>query len=90
MQSFENTANSIIHRATKRAVYPEKCGYNVDTGGALKNLRTSVTNEKVKNYHASLYRPENVWVIVAGDVGEEDVFGAVAAVDAKLASKVSK
>lgn len=47
MQGRENTAESRIHLEMARKIYPGLCGYSSETGGIMKNLRESTTNEKV-------------------------------------------
>lgn len=49
IQGRENCAESRIHLTMAREMYPGKCGYSSDTGGIMKNLRDSTSNEKVKN-----------------------------------------
>ena len=46
MQGRENSAESLSHLALLRNIYPNS-GYSAETGGIMKNLRTSTTNEKV-------------------------------------------
>lgn len=33
----------------------------------MKNLRDSTTIEKIREYHGSYYRPENMYVIITGE-----------------------
>lgn len=47
MQGRENNAKSIIGKHLLEQLYPGKCGYKSETGGIMKNLRESTTNEKV-------------------------------------------
>ena len=47
MQSRETTGDSIVHREMTRALYPGRSGYKSVTGGLVKNLRESTSNEKV-------------------------------------------
>jgi len=47
MQGRENTGESIVSRNMLENLYPGKCGYKSETGGIMKNLRDSTTNEKV-------------------------------------------
>lgn len=56
--------------------------------GALKNLRESTNNEKVKQYHKEFYRPENLTVLVAGQVKHADIFKALQPLEQKIISKV--
>lgn len=88
MQGRENTAESRAALESLRLLYPN-CGYSAETGGILQNLRTSTTNEKVRNYHAQFYRPENLTLIVTGQVSIEDVAKALKPVEDRIISKVS-
>ena len=48
MQSCENEDETIVERAIHKLMYPNsECGYRYETGGALKNLRTTTTHAKV-------------------------------------------
>lgn len=86
MQGRENTGESRIHLEMLRAIYPN-CGYSSETGGILSNLRTSTNNEKVRNYHAAFYRPENLHVIITGQIAPEDIFKALESLENNIASK---
>ncbi|EAT39319.1 AAEL008862-PA [Aedes aegypti] len=86
MQGRENTGESRIHLDMLRAIYPN-CGYSSETGGIMANLRTSTTNEKVRAYHAGFYRPDNLHVIITGQIEPEDIFKALEPVEEKILSK---
>eukprot|EP00795_Rhopilema_esculentum_P010838 gene10838-19655_t len=77
MQARENTESSRTYLEFTRAMYPGICGYKSETGGMTKNLRTSCSHEKVCTYHASFYRPENLCVIVTGQVESRNVLKVV-------------
>lgn len=47
MQARENTDSDRCYRAMLRAMYPHPSGYRSETGGIMKNLRESTSNEKV-------------------------------------------
>ncbi|XP_046403336.1 uncharacterized protein C05D11.1-like [Ischnura elegans] len=87
MQGIENTGESLVHLAMLRALYPGHCGYKSQTGGVMKNLRESTTNVKVRNYHKEYYRPENLTVIITGQVKPNEVFRALAPVEETILSK---
>jgi len=87
MQGCENTGENIVNRELLRAIYPPGCGYRCETGGIMKNLRESTTNEKVINYHKSFYRPDNLALIITGVVKPEDVFKSLEVVQEKIKSK---
>mmetsp|Transcript_23076 Transcript_23076/g.64999 ORF Transcript_23076/g.64999 Transcript_23076/m.64999 type:complete len:1253 (+) Transcript_23076:22-3780(+) len=67
MQARENEADDMVDRAMKLAMYPGRCSYKSETGGRLKELR-ELTNEMVREYHKTYYRPDNLCVIVTGQV----------------------
>ena len=56
----------------------------------MKNLRESTTNVKVKNYHAQFYRPDNLTLIITGQVDPQDVFKTMSAMDEKIKNKLEK
>lgn len=89
MQGRENTAESRAHLALVRHLYPN-CGYSAETGGIMHNLRVSTSNEKVRNYHAQFYRPENLTLIITGQVKIKDVAEALESVEKRILSKEKK
>lgn len=56
----------------------------------MHNLRTSTSNEKVRNYHAQFYRPENLTLIITGQVKVEDVSKALELVEKRILNKPKK
>uniref|UniRef100_A0A1S4GM16 Uncharacterized protein n=1 Tax=Anopheles gambiae TaxID=7165 RepID=A0A1S4GM16_ANOGA len=86
MQGRENTGESRVNLELLRAVYPNS-GYSAETGGILSNLRTSTTNEKVRAYHAAFYRPDNLHVIITGQIKPDDIFKALEPIEEKIVSK---
>uniref|UniRef100_A0A182Q9C8 Peptidase M16C associated domain-containing protein n=1 Tax=Anopheles farauti TaxID=69004 RepID=A0A182Q9C8_9DIPT len=86
MQGRENTGESRVNLEMLRAIYPN-CGYSAETGGIMSNLRTSTTNEKVRAYHAAFYRPDNLYVIITGQIKPEDIFKVLEPVEEKIVSK---
>ncbi|CAH0603275.1 unnamed protein product [Chrysodeixis includens] len=80
MQGRENTSFSRCELQLLRAMYPNS-GYSAETGGIMKNLRTSTTNTKVKAFHKQFYRAENLTIILTGQIEAEDVFKALAVVE---------
>ena len=82
MQGRENSGESLVHLAMLRAMYPGHCGYKSETGGIMANLRESTTNKKVQDYHREFYRPENLGLIITGQVEAEQVFAAIENIEA--------
>ena len=87
MQARENTMDSIVSRDLQTAMYPGNTGYKSETGGKLENLRTSTSNEKVREYHREFYRPENLCLIVTGHVDVESIFSTLQPVEDRIVSK---
>lgn len=86
MQGRENSGESRVHLELLRAIYADS-GYCAETGGIMKNLRESTTNEKVKAYHTQFYRPDNLTIVVTGKVLPEDLFRSLEPVENKIISK---
>ena len=79
-----------MERATLKALYPDpECGYRYETGGALKDLRESCSHQKVRDYHKRFYTPDNIAIIVAGDVHAHEIIEVLENFEAKLLTKVS-
>ncbi|EDV28100.1 uncharacterized protein TRIADDRAFT_21141 [Trichoplax adhaerens] len=74
MQARENTGESRARLAFARDMYPGHCGYKSETGGILENLRSSTSHQKVCDYHRSFYRPDNLGLIITGQIKPQDVF----------------
>lgn len=87
MQGRENSAESRSYLELLRKIYPN-CGYSAETGGIMKNLRTSTTNKKVRDYHSEFYRPENMTVIITGQVKIDEVAEALAPLEKRMLEKV--
>ncbi|XP_077994627.1 uncharacterized protein C05D11.1-like [Glandiceps talaboti] len=87
MQARENSGESRCHLEMLRAMYPGHCGYKSETGGIMLNLRTTTTNEKVIQYHKDFYRPDNLCLIITGQVKAEDIFTALQPFEEKIISK---
>lgn len=54
----------------------------------MVNLRDSTSNEKVKSYHSSYYRPDNLNLIITGQIEPKEVFRSLNEFEAKILSKV--
>ncbi|GJQ15676.1 hypothetical protein GpartN1_g7467.t1 [Galdieria partita] len=88
MQARENTGSSRAHRQLLRCLYgtPEVCGLSSETGGILANIR-ELTNEQVRQYHEQYYRPENLCVIVIGNVDTEVLLSTLQTIEDKMTKK---
>lgn len=74
MQARQNTGESLTYLAMLQGLYPGHCGYKSETGGIIENIRTSTSHKKVFDYHKAFYRPENLCLIITGQVKPEELF----------------
>jgi len=73
----------------KKLMYPnEDCGYRYETGGVLKNLRESCSHKKVCDYHASMYKPDNLAVVVVGNIKAAEIIELLEKFEEKILAKV--
>lgn len=85
MQSVENEDETVVQRAMHRAIYPnENCGYRYETGGILKNLRESTSHKKVCDYHKKMYRPDNMAIIIAGQIDPNEIIQVLEKFEEKI------
>lgn len=77
MQNFESEMDYMIHWRRKKLVYPTYPWYSAETGGRLKNLRTSCSNEKVRAFHKEFYNLRNMMVIVSGKIDHDELLATV-------------
>eukprot|EP00112_Aurelia_sp_Birch-Aquarium-sp1_P017903 Seg42.13_Seg42.8 transcript_id=Seg42.13_Seg42.8/GoldUCD/mRNA.D3Y31 product="putative protein C05D11.1" protein_id=Seg42.13_Seg42.8/GoldUCD/D3Y31 len=87
MQARENTGSSRTQLELTRSMYPGHCGYKSETGGLTKNLRTSCSHEKVCNYHSAYYRPDNLCLVITGQVKADEVLKVVNEYEERILAK---
>ncbi|XP_015753163.1 PREDICTED: uncharacterized protein C05D11.1-like [Acropora digitifera] len=58
-----------------------------ETGGIMENLRSTCSHTKVCNYHQQFYRPENLCVIITGQIDPKKVFETVKSFEDKILTK---
>ena len=76
-------------RVLPKLLYPEEPGYYAISGGSLENMRTSTTIQKVRDYHEKYYRPENLVLIITGNINQHQIFKAIASMEEKILKKKS-
>lgn len=89
MQGRENSGEARGNLELLRNSYPGH-GYSMETGGILKNIRESLTIEKIRKYHSQYYRAENLAVIIAGKVSIEEIEKAIAPIEEKILAMKEK
>lgn len=89
MQGRENSGESRGNSELLRNIYKGH-GYSMETGGIMKNIRDSLTIEKIREYHSHFYRAENLAVIIAGQVDIDEVAKAIAPIEKKIIERKGK
>ena len=87
MQARENNGDELCNIMFLRSIYPGRCGYKSNTGGCLKDIRNRLSNQRIRDYHAEAYRPENLCVIVTGTVLDEAVLETLSKFEKKILLK---
>lgn len=85
MLSRENTCDELCSVALNAALHPHS-GYGANTGGRVANIR-SIDATAVRRYHADYYRPDNLCIIVAGEVEAADVFAKLESAELKILAR---
>lgn len=89
MQGRENSGESRCNLEMLRNIYPGHA-YSSETGGIMKNIRDSLSIEKIRDYHSCFYRADNLAVIIAGQVNIEEVAKSLEPIEKKVLERKSK
>ncbi|KAK0417166.1 hypothetical protein QR680_012861 [Steinernema hermaphroditum] len=90
MQNYESDMESMVSWTRKKMMYPPSNSYSVETGGRLENLRTSCSNEKVREFHKKFYHLSNMMIVVCGPVNHEELLSVVESCEERFISKIPK
>ncbi|KAK9380659.1 Metalloenzyme, LuxS/M16 peptidase-like protein [Kockiozyma suomiensis] len=83
MQGVENEASTIASFHAKKILYPATSGYSSETGGLTGALRV-LSAESIRQFYHSLYRPDNLCLVLVGTVDENELLKTVSAFDETL------
>lgn len=72
MQGIENQSWFLTYNQLQKTLYSESSGYSSETGGLTSELR-SLTNDQIREFHKSMYRPDNLCVVITGSVDEAEL-----------------
>ncbi|CAG9812208.1 unnamed protein product [Chironomus riparius] len=86
MQGRENSGESRSHLELLRNIYPNH-GYSKETGGIMKNIRESLSIEKIRDYHKKFYRAENFAIIICGQVEIEEIAKSIDSIEKKVIAR---
>jgi len=72
MQGVQYGSSELMDLRARRLLYPEGIGFRYETGGMLEALRV-LTPERIREFHQAMYKPQNMAVIIVGDVDHENL-----------------
>ncbi|VVT56299.1 uncharacterized protein SAPINGB_P004943 [Magnusiomyces paraingens] len=80
MQGIENTASSIEELETQKLLFGSKSAFSSETGGLMAALRV-LSHDQIRQFHKDIYRPDNLSIIVSGDIDPKEFAAVVQAID---------
>lgn len=83
MQGIENQSWFLTYLNLQKALYAEKSGYSSETGGLMKELR-HLTNDQIRDFHKTMYRPDNLCVVITGTVDMAELLAVMTEFDNEL------
>ncbi|EGW29905.1 uncharacterized protein SPAPADRAFT_57410 [Spathaspora passalidarum NRRL Y-27907] len=83
MQGIESQSWFVSFQKMQETLYAPNSGYSSETGGLMKELR-HLTNNQIKEFHKSMYRPDNLCVIITGSVEENELLEVMTEFDNEL------
>ncbi|KAL2133113.1 hypothetical protein VTI74DRAFT_2915 [Chaetomium olivicolor] len=72
MQALQYSSNELMDLRARRLLYPENVGFRYETGGMMEALRV-LTPQRIREFHRAMYRPQNLAIIVIGEVDHNDL-----------------
>ncbi|KAM3164565.1 hypothetical protein ACU8KH_01480 [Lachancea thermotolerans] len=83
MEGIESQSWFITMLEKQRQMFPEGSGYRSETGGLTSQLR-HLTNEEIRQFHKDMYSPENLCLIICGNVPEDELLSILTQFDETL------
>ncbi|KAI5959901.1 uncharacterized protein KGF55_005133 [Candida pseudojiufengensis] len=86
MQGIESQSWFVTFKKMQETLYSPKSGYSSETGGLMSELR-NLTNDQIKEFHKSMYRPDNLCVIITGSIDQDELLQIMTEFDNELPPK---
>ncbi|SCU79128.1 LANO_0A05160g1_1 [Lachancea nothofagi CBS 11611] len=83
MEGIESQSWFITMLEKQRKLFKQGSGYRSETGGLTSQLR-ELTNDEIRKFHKAMYSPENLCLIVSGNVPEDELLRIVSEFDLSL------
>lgn len=85
MDAIESQSWFVTMLEKQRLLFPKGSGYRSETGGLTSNLR-QITNTDIKEFHQQAYSPDNLCLIISGNVAEDELLKIIQEWDNTLPS----
>lgn len=76
MDAIESQSWFVTMLEKQRLMFPKGSGYRSETGGLTPNLR-QISNDEIRKFHKDAYSPDNLCLIVSGNVPEDELLKIV-------------
>lgn len=76
MDAIESQSWFVTMLEKQRLMFPEGSGYRSETGGLTPSLR-QISNDEIRKFHKDAYSPDNLCLIVSGNVPEDELLRIV-------------
>ncbi|RLV92941.1 Uncharacterized protein JA1_002867 [Spathaspora sp. JA1] len=83
MQGIESQSWFISFQKMQETLYDTSSGYSSETGGLMKELR-HLTNDQIRQFHKSMYRSDNLCIVITGSVDETELLNVMTEFDNEL------
>lgn len=89
MDAIESQSWFVTMLEKQRLMFPEGSGYRSETGGLTPNLR-QISSDDIREFHKLSYSPDNLCLIISGNLPEEELLSIVQEWDDSLPDFKSK
>ncbi|AQZ11464.1 YOL098C [Zygosaccharomyces parabailii] len=76
MEAIETQSWFVTMLEKQKLLFPQGSGYRSETGGLTTHLR-HLSNEDIRKFHKNSYSPENLCIIISGNLPEEELLSIV-------------
>ncbi|XP_011161835.1 uncharacterized protein C05D11.1 isoform X2 [Solenopsis invicta] len=77
----------VTYTELMKAMYPENCGYSSIVQGTSHYISEYLVLEDIRKYHKEYYRPENLTVLIVGQVNHIEIFQILKSLEEKIISR---
>ncbi|CAK9442357.1 uncharacterized protein LODBEIA_P61000 [Lodderomyces beijingensis] len=85
MQGIESQSWFVSFKSMQETLYAPKSGYSSETGGLMAELR-HLKSSQIREFHQSMYRPDNLCVVITGSIDQDELLEIMTAFDNEIPS----